>query len=110
MQSVHTITTTFVSLKPPDHSSRLVSENLLAQDKSTAVNEQKMQDLREEFLDVKTDLVCLGKLVANPHRDQDNLILELMLPEDLNVEVNSSEAARLLAPFLLVSDHIVFNL
>ena len=42
-------------------------------------------------------------------RDQDNLILEVMLPDDLEVEANLQEASRILAPFLIISNHMVFN-
>ena len=68
-----------------------------------------MGDLRENFYRQR-DLICIGKLVPNLIRDQDNLILELMLPADLEIEANLREAARMLAPFLILSHHMIFNL
>ena len=32
-----------------------------------------------------------------------------MLPADLEIEANRKEAARILAPFLIISNHMVFN-
>ena len=37
------------------------------------------------------------------------MILEVMLPAELEVESNLREAARILAPFLIVSNHMIFN-
>jgi len=48
-------------------------------------------------------------LVPNLIRGQDNLILEVMLPADLSRESNLKQAAYILAPFLIISHHIVFN-
>ena len=58
-------------------------------------------------------LICIGKLVANLIREQDNLLLEVMLPRDFNSDHQSQsameEAARILAPFLIVSNHMIFD-
>ena len=52
-------------------------------------------------------MICIGKLVPNLIREQDNLLLEVMLPA--NFDENQEEAARILAPFLIVSNHVLFN-
>ena len=112
MDNVKTIVTTVVSLRRPNHESTLLSEKLLFstsfKDTETAY-ERKMSELRENFYRQR-DLICIGKLVPNLIRDQDNLILELMLPDELEIEANRKEAARMLAPFLIVSNHVIFNL
>ena len=114
MENVRTMVTTIVSIRRPNHDSILLSEKLLF---STSLNDshqmeteqdRRMNELRENFYSQR-DLVCLGKLVPNLIRDQDNLILEVMLPAELEIEANLREAARMLAPFLIVSNHMIFN-
>ena len=98
-------------LGPPNHDQRLLSEKLLESiPESKVPRDRSMKDLQEGFFDRHNDIVCLGKLVQNVNREQDNLIFELMLPDDIEVDTNLQEAARILAPFLLVSNHLVFNL
>ncbi len=48
-------------------------------------------------------------MVPNIIRDQDNLFLEVILPADLDVQENLNEAASILAPFLVLSNNVVFN-
>lgn len=48
--------------------------------------------------------------MPSPIRDQDNLVFELMMPADLEVESHAKEAARILAPFLIISQTLVINL
>jgi len=109
LESIHTIVTTIVYLGPPNYSQRLLSEKLLDFISESKVPAKNMKDLRNKLFAQK-DLVCIGKLVPNVIRDQDNMIFELMLPDDLEVDANLQEAARILAPFLVVSNHLVFNL
>ena len=103
--------TTVVYLRPPNHDSRLVSERLLEYMEDHKVpRSREMKKIRQEFFDQREgDLVCLGKLVPNVIRDQDNLFFELILPEDIEVEENQLLAAKLLAPFLYASNHLVFD-
>jgi hypothetical protein len=111
LESISTIVTTIVYLSPPNHDQRLLSEKLLQSIPEAKVPKDKnMKKLQEDFFDRHGDIVCLGKLVPNVHREQDNLIFELLLPDDIEVDANLQEAARILAPFLLVSNHLVFNL
>ena len=55
-------------------------------------------------------MFCIGKLVPNKIRDHDNLLLEVILPSELEVERNLQKAKELLAPFILISDHMIINL
>ena len=112
LESLRMMVTTVVYLRKPNHDSRLMSERLLEyMDDYKVPKSREMKKLRNELFDQgEGDLVCLGKLVPNVIRDQDNLILELILPEDLAVEDNQTSAAKLLAPFLYASNHMIFDL
>lgn len=68
-----------------------------------------METLREDLFRREEHLNCIGKLVPNIIRDQDNLFVELVLP-DLDIEGNVEEAVKMLAPFLIISNHMIFNL
>ena len=67
---------------------------------------------RDLYRSSDRDLVCIGKVVPNIIRNQDNLIFELMMPSalELTIEQDLEKAARILAPFLILSHHVVFNL
>lgn len=109
MDETKTVVTTIVSLGPPNHDPNLLTEKmLLVSEQMEMLDLENFKELRSNFNSQK-DLICLGKLVPNIIRDQDNLFLELMLPADLDVEENMKEAANLLAPFLIVSNNMVFN-
>jgi len=109
MDETKTVVTTIVSLGPPNHDPNLLTEKmLLMSEQMQMLDLENFNELRSNFNSQK-DLICLGKLVPNIIRDQDNLFLELMLPADLDVEENMKEAANLLAPFLIVSNNMVFN-
>lgn len=52
LESVRTIVTTIVSLGPPNHESRMLSENLLDFDKNSAVPRSgDIKSLRRDFHD-----------------------------------------------------------
>ena len=109
MAETLTVVTTIVSLGPPNHDENLLTEKmLLVSEQMEMLDLESNKKVRKEF-NRQEDLVCIGKLVPSIIRDQDNLFLELMLPADLNVEENLHEAARILAPFLLLSNNVVFN-
>ena len=111
MENMRTMITTIVSFnKPVSKKEILLSEKLFrACNQDTRGEQDKMSKLRDNFHSQK-DLVCIGKLVPNLIREQDNLLLEVMLPANLQDESKQKEAARLLAPFLVLSDNMVFNL
>lgn len=109
MDEVRTMISTIVNFKRPDHSKLMVSEKLLlAIDEMKFKDTRLMDEMRAKFFEQK-DLVSIGKIVPNLIREQDNLIFELMLPAELTVEENLKEAARILAPYLIFSNHVVFN-
>lgn len=105
MENVRTIVTTIVSIKAPRKQDLLLSEKLLSQ-LDDDYDDRKLIKVREGLAS-KLGCLSIGKLVSNPIRDQDNLLLELVLPADFDQETES--AARILAPFLIVSNHMIFN-
>lgn len=109
MDEVKTMVSTIVSFGQPSQSQLLLSEKLLLGSEQLGFRDLKHNnEIRSAFFKQKS-LVGLGMLVPNLIRGQDNLILEIMLPPDLDKKENMVHASRILAPLLIISHHIVFN-
>jgi hypothetical protein len=67
-----------------------------------------LEQLKARFF--KQDVICIGKIVPNQRRDQDTIILELMLPEDIDFENKVKSTYQMLTAFLLISNHILINM
>ena len=66
----------------------MLSERLLLASEQLSFADLRKNDLmRSEFFEQQS-CVCVGKLIPNLIRDQDNLILEVMLPADLTIAEN----------------------
>lgn len=87
MDNVRTMITTIVSFnRPTNRNDILLSEKLLrACNQDNRLEKDKMKKLRENF-NFQKDLVCIGKIVPNLIREQDNLLLEVMLPANIDEE------------------------